>query len=99
MPSLKPYPAPLVIAPLQNDQHTHTLILLLGRGSNGERFGQVFLESTDVAQRLPTLKFVFPTARKRRSTMLKRIPINQWFDNHSLDNPNTRTELQVDRLE
>ncbi|KAB8220933.1 Alpha/Beta hydrolase protein [Aspergillus novoparasiticus] len=99
MPSSKSYPAPLVIAPLKSDQHTHTIILLHGRGSNGERFGQVFLESTDIARCLPTAKFVFPTARKRRSTVLKRIPINQWFDNYSLEDPNTRTELQVDGLE
>ncbi|KAE8357953.1 Alpha/Beta hydrolase protein [Aspergillus caelatus] len=99
MPGPKPYPAPLVIAPLKSNQHTHTIILLHGRGRNGERFGQVFLESTDIARRLPTVKFVFPTARKRRSTVLKRIPINQWFDNYSLEDPNIRTELQVDGLE
>ncbi|OGM46192.1 phospholipase/carboxylesterase [Aspergillus bombycis] len=99
MPGSKPYPAPLVIAPQRSDRHTHTLILLHGRGSNGERFGQVFLESTHIARRLPTVKFVFPTARKRRSTVLKRIPINQWFDNYSLEDPNTRTDLQVDGLE
>ncbi|KAE8343231.1 hypothetical protein BDV24DRAFT_172985 [Aspergillus arachidicola] len=99
MPSTKSYSAPLVIAPLKSDRHTHTIILLHGRGSNGERFGQVFLESTDIARRLPTAKFVFPTARKRRSTVLKRIPISQWFENYSLEDPNTRTELQVDGLE
>ncbi|KAB8211877.1 Alpha/Beta hydrolase protein [Aspergillus parasiticus] len=99
MPSTKSYPAPLVIAPLKSDQHTHTIILLHGRGSNGERFGQVFLESTNIARCLPTAKFVFPTARKRRSTVLKRIPINQWYDNYSLEDPNIRTELQIDGLE
>ncbi|KAE8312515.1 Alpha/Beta hydrolase protein [Aspergillus transmontanensis] len=99
MPSTKSYPAPLVIAPLKSDQHTHTIILLHGRGSNGERFGQVFLESTNIARCLPTAKFVFPTARKRRSTVLKRIPINQWYDNYSLEDPNIRTGLQIDGLE
>ncbi|KAK1147707.1 hypothetical protein N8T08_001052 [Aspergillus melleus] len=99
MPSSKPYPTPLVIPPLRNDEHTHTIILLHGRGSNSERFGSVFLETTEIAQRLPTAKFIFPTAKKRRSTVLKRIPIHQWFDNYSLDDPNTRTELQVDGLE
>lgn len=98
MPPPKPYPAPLVIPPLDNDQHTHTIILLHGRGSNGERFGHVFIES-GIAKRLPTTKFIFPTARKRRSTVLKRIPINQWFDNYSLEDPNTRAELQLDGLQ
>ncbi|GAQ05820.1 acyl-protein thioesterase 1 [Aspergillus lentulus] len=99
MPPSKPYPSPLVIPPLRNDQHTHTIILLHGRGSNSERFGRVFIESTGIAKRLPTTKFIFPTARKRRSTVLKRIPINQWFDNYSLEDPNTRTELQLDGLQ
>jgi predicted esterase len=44
------------------------------------------------------VKFVFPTASKRRSTVLKKIPINQWFDNYSLDDPNQRVDLQVDGL-
>ncbi|GFG24787.1 acyl-protein thioesterase 1 [Aspergillus udagawae] len=96
MPPSKTYPSPLVIPPPRNDQHTHTIILLHGRGSNGEDFGHVFIESTDIAQRLPTTKFIFPTASRRRSTVMKRIPINQWFDNYSLKDPNTRTELQID---
>ncbi|KAL5341366.1 Alpha/Beta hydrolase protein [Aspergillus crustosus] len=99
MPPFKSYPPPLVIDPLSSDQHTHTIILLHGRGSNSDRFGHVFLESTGIAKRLPTSKFIFPTASKRRSTVLKRVPINQWFDNYSLDDPNTRTELQLDGLQ
>lgn len=94
----KSYPTPLIISPLKNDKHTHTIILLHGRGSNAERFGSVFLESTEIARRLPTVKFIFPTAKKRRSTVLKRTPIHQWFDNYSLEDPNARTELQVDGL-
>lgn len=89
----------LIVPPFRNDQHTHTIILLHGRGSNSERFGHVFIDSTDISKRLPTTKFVFPTARKRRATIFKRIPINQWFDNYSLDDPNTRTELQTDGLQ
>lgn len=86
------YPVPLTIPPL-GEKHTHTLILLHGRGSNAERFGLEFLSSANLQPRLPTVKFVFPTARKRRSTVLKRIPINQWFDNYSLDDPGQRTDL------
>lgn len=54
----------------------HTIILLHGRGSNSERFGHVFIESAGIAKCLPTVKFIFPTAKKRRSTALKRVPIN-----------------------
>ncbi|PLB41872.1 alpha/beta hydrolase [Aspergillus candidus] len=94
-----PYLTRLVIPPLQNGKHTHTIIFLHGRGSNSEHFGSVFLESTDIARRLPTVKFIFPTAKKRRATVLKRTPIHQWFDNYSLEDPNVRIELQVDGLE
>ncbi|KAH8702000.1 Alpha/Beta hydrolase protein [Talaromyces proteolyticus] len=93
----KPYPDPLTIEPLST-QHTHTFIILHGRGSNAERFGHELLASANLAARLPTVKFVFPTASKRRSTILKKTPINQWFDNYSLDDPNERTDLQVDGL-
>lgn len=93
----KPYPAPLVISPFSKE-HTHTIIALHGRGSNAERFGHEILASANLQARLPTVKFVFPTASKRRSTILKRIPINQWYDNYSLDDPGQRTDLQIDGL-
>lgn len=99
MSSSKPYPSPLIIPPLRNDQHTHTIILLHGRGSNSERFGRVFMETTGIARRLPTTKFIFPTARKRRATAMNRICINQWFDNDSLEDPNARTDMQIDGLQ
>lgn len=93
----KGYPAPLIVSPL-SDEHTHTIIALHGRGSNAERFGLELLASADLKARLPTVKFIFPTASKRRSTVLKRVPISQWFDNYSLDDPGQRTDLQVDGL-
>ncbi|CAG7934639.1 unnamed protein product [Penicillium olsonii] len=93
----KGYPAPLVVQPL-GAEHTHTIIALHGRGSNAERFGRELLASADLKTRLPTVKFVFPTASKRRSTILKKIPINQWYDNYSLENPGERTDLQIDGL-
>ena len=93
----KPYPTPLIVPPSSN-KHTHTIISLHGRGSNAERYGHELLQSANLSARLPTVKFVFPTASKRRSTVLKKIPINQWFDNYSLDDPGERTELQVEGL-
>ncbi|KAK2745909.1 hypothetical protein FQN57_003522 [Myotisia sp. PD_48] len=94
----RPYSEPLVIPPVLSAEHTHTFILLHGRGSNAERFGMEFLEVANLSARLPTVKFIFPTASKRRSTVLKRIPINQWFDNYSLEDPGERSELQIDGL-
>lgn len=87
----------MIVQPL-SDEHTHTIIALHGRGSNGERFGLELLASASLKARLPTVKFIFPTASKRRSTVLKRVPINQWFDNYSLDDPGQRADLQIDGL-
>lgn len=94
----KAYPQPLSVDPLSASEHTHTLILLHGRGSNASRFGHELLRSANLPARLPTVKFVFPTARRRRSTVLKKIPIHQWFDNYSLEDPDQRTDLQVEGL-
>ncbi|KAK4865004.1 hypothetical protein LT330_001627 [Penicillium expansum] len=55
------YPAPIVIPPL-GDEHTHTIISLHGRGSNANLFGYVLLANASLQARLPTVKFVFPTA-------------------------------------
>ncbi|KAJ6002929.1 hypothetical protein N7451_005476, partial [Penicillium sp. IBT 35674x] len=79
----KPYPTPLVIQPAE--EPTHTIIALHGRGGNAERFGHELLASANVRARLPTVRFVFPTASKRRSKILKRTPINQCFHNYSFD--------------
>ncbi|RDW93418.1 putative Phospholipase [Aspergillus mulundensis] len=91
------YPTPLTIPPLTS--HTHTLILLHGRGSNATLFGHEFLASTALASRLPTTKFIFPTAAKRRAILFNRTPIDQWFDNWSLDEPNYRSEIQIEGLQ
>ncbi|KAJ5358640.1 Phospholipase/carboxylesterase/thioesterase [Penicillium cataractarum] len=91
----KPYPTPLVIQPL-HEEHTYTIISLHGRGSNAERYGCELLQYGNLQARLLTVKFIFPTARKRRATIFKRMPINQWFDNYSLDGPGQKVDLQVE---
>ncbi|KAJ5823329.1 Phospholipase/carboxylesterase/thioesterase [Penicillium robsamsonii] len=91
------YPAPLVIPPL-GEEHTHTIISLHGKGSNAKRFGHVLLADANLQARLPTVKFVFPTASKRRATRFKKMAINQWFDNYSIEDPGERTDLQVEGL-
>jgi predicted esterase len=97
----KGYPEPLVIPP--SIAHTHSVILLHGRGSNATRFGLEFLGSKtssgkSLQELFPFVKFIFPTAKKRRSTVLKRVMIHQWFDNYSLDDPTERQELQYEGL-
>lgn len=95
------WPEPLVVLPTA--AHTHSIVLLHGRGSNGERFGLELLASKasdnkTLVESFPSVKFIFPTAKKRRSTVLKRIPINQWFDNFSLEDPSQRKNLQYDGI-
>ncbi|KAF3313917.1 hypothetical protein TWF173_005510 [Orbilia oligospora] len=95
------YPEPFVVE--ASSRHTQTCILLHGRGSNGPKFGEALLASqtadgSTLRDIFPSMKFIFPTAKKRRSTILKRIPINQWFDNYSLEDPSMREHLQVDGL-
>ena len=100
--SSKGRPDPLIILP--TTAHTHTFILLHGLGSNGEKFGQEFVDSatspddTRMTELFPGMKFVFPAAKKRRSTAFKRAMINQWFDIPSLEDPSKRQDLQPEGL-
>ena len=84
--------------------HIHTCILLHGRGSNGHLFGSRLLDAKTssgktLSECFPNMKFIFPTAKGRRSTALNRIKINQWFDIYSLEDPSEREHLQVEGLE
>jgi hypothetical protein len=97
----KGYPEPLIVPSSQI--HTHSAILLHGRGSNATRFGLELLKSRTssgktLQELFPSVKFIFPTASRRRSTILKRVPINQWFDNYSLEDPTERQDLQYEGL-
>lgn len=95
------YPEPLVVLPAR--EHRHTFIILHGRGSNAEEFGPDLLEtlispSQTFMDAFPHVKFIFPTASKRRAMAYDRSVINQWFDNGSLQTPDDREELQIDGL-
>ncbi|KAK0658844.1 hypothetical protein DIS24_g4524 [Lasiodiplodia hormozganensis] len=96
------WPEPLIIAPTA--PHTHTLILLHGRGGNAKEFGPFLLFATPTSSELclpalfPGVKWVFPTAKKRRAALFKRMPISQWFDNWSLEYPEDRQELQYEGI-
>ncbi|KUJ23479.1 alpha/beta-hydrolase [Mollisia scopiformis] len=82
------YPAPFIVPP--TTAHTQTILFLHGRGSNGEKFGQELLASKTatgqtIQERFPGMKFIFPTAKKRRAKWYKRALISQWFDNVPID--------------
>ena len=116
------YPKPFVVGPRKN--HKHSLILLHGRGGNGEKFGTDFLASETMlnsseaatrsdaatksdaavfASMLPNVKFIFPTASKRRAKWYNRATISQWFDSVPIDEQDAgmskeEEEWQIDGL-
>jgi predicted esterase len=96
------HPDPFIVQPTSH--HTQTLILLHGLGSNGEKFGTELLATgtTSAGQTLPEIfpgaRFVFPTAKRRRSTAFNRAVITQWFDIASVDDPSFGCDKQYDGL-
>lgn len=81
-------------------QHTHTAILLHGRGSTGEEFAEeLLLESRlsgqmTLAQKLPRWRWVFPSSRTLWSTTFEE-EMPTWFEAHSLTDVSTGQNLQV----
>jgi lysophospholipase II len=93
-------PAPHIHHP--QGSHTHTVILLYGRGSYGPEFAEELFSSTtsngqDLASSLPTYRWVFPTARDRWSTTFEE-EMCSWFDAYSISDIQARQELQKDGL-
>jgi lysophospholipase II len=80
-------------------QHTHTAILLHGRGSNGEEFASELAASTlpggmTLMQKLPGWRWVFPTSRELWSTAFEE-DMTAWFEAHSLTDVTARQDLQA----
>ncbi|KAF4434735.1 acyl- thioesterase 1 [Fusarium acutatum] len=82
------------------ESHTHTAVLLHGRGSNGEEFAQELFEETllsdqsSLAQKLPSWRWVFPSSRELWSTAFQQ-DMPAWFEAHSLTDIMARQELQI----
>ncbi|KAM0316072.1 hypothetical protein ACHAPQ_011425 [Fusarium lateritium] len=80
--------------------HTHTAILLHGRGSNGEEFAQELFDETklsdgtSLAQKLPSWRWVFPSSRELWSTAFEE-DMPAWFEAHSLTDTTARQDLQI----
>ncbi|EYE98991.1 uncharacterized protein EURHEDRAFT_383180 [Aspergillus ruber CBS 135680] len=94
------FPEPYVHPPITT--HTHTIILLHGRGSFGRELAEeLFFSNTTNNQNLPTtlptVRWVFPTSRNYWDTKFEE-EIPEWFDAYSLTNIEERQELQVEGL-
>ncbi|KAL4913601.1 Alpha/Beta hydrolase protein [Aspergillus aurantiobrunneus] len=94
------FPAPHVHAPRAT--HTHTVILLHGRGSNGAEFAEELFASVTSRKKslpacLPGWRWVFPTSRDRWTTAFQE-EMRSWFDAYSLSNIQERQALQIEGL-
>lgn len=83
-------------------QHTHTAIMLHGRGSNGPEFAEELFSTLapgqkNFAQRFPSWRWVFPSSQELWSTAYEeRRPA--WFEAHSLDDLTARQDLQTEGI-
>ncbi|KAJ1323187.1 lysophospholipase II [Microdochium nivale] len=95
-------PATYIVEP--TTVHTQSIILLHGLGDNGRNFGTLLLQSGvtsagyTLLQLLPSARFIFPSAKRRRSSAFKRAMLTQWFDVARLPDPEYRKETQLQGL-
>ena len=81
--AMKPDSSPVVVDPTA--LHTHTLIMLHGRGSNAQRFAH-------------DMSHIFPQAPLRRCTARKRMKMNVWFDSASFEDPSIHEHLHIEGI-
>ncbi|KAF2274442.1 alpha/beta-hydrolase [Westerdykella ornata] len=79
--------------------HTHTALMLHGRGSNGEEFAEEILESKlsdgcSLYEKLPGCRWVFPSSGTLWSAAFQE-DIPAWFEAHSLTDITERQDLQA----
>jgi len=97
-------PPPFIVEP-SSRVHTHSIILLHGRGSNGEKFGKELLETGICSNGMtlpdvfPGARFIFPTSKRRRAKAFNRAMLTQWFDLASLDDPSHRSQTELEGIE
>lgn len=91
-----------VVPPQAPHPHTHTIIALHGRGSQGpefadELFGAKTSSGLNLRDSFPSWKWVFPSSQKRHSTVFQE-ELDEWFDIYSLTDPSQREDLQIEGL-
>ncbi len=91
-----------IVSPKPGYKHTSTVIFLHGRGSTCEEFAAELFESEasqpvngprTLPDLLPTVRWVFPRAPVLRSERFDE-DMSQWFDIWSVEDPDSRPELQ-----
>jgi len=89
-----------IIEPIS--EHTHTAIMLHGRGSNGPEFAEELAETaapgqTPLTQRFPGWRWVFPSSQELWSTAFEEM-LPAWFEAHSLTDTTVREDLQMEGI-
>ena len=85
-----------------SSEHTHTAIMLHGRGSNGPEFAEELAETMVPGQkpltdRFPSWRWVFPSSRELWSTAFEEM-LPAWFEAHSLTDTSARADLQMEGI-
>ncbi|KAK4143246.1 Alpha/Beta hydrolase protein [Dichotomopilus funicola] len=89
-----------VIEPASPHTHTHTAIMLHGRGSNGPEFAQELAETAapgqkHLLQRFPSWRWVFPSSQQEMWSIAFEETLPAWFEAHSLTDTSERQDLQI----
>ena len=89
---------PIIINPRRND-HQHTIILLHDLNQTAEPFMRDFINTTKIPHDLPTVRFIFPTAKADTFGLFgQHKGLNQWFQVRDTYNPNTDADGQIPGL-
>ena len=88
---------PFVINP--QGEHTHTAVLLHGRGSSGEEFAEELFASNGKAlqNEFPGCKWIFPSAEGLYDQKFQEV-ITSWFVAPSLADPTEGQKLQIPEI-
>jgi lysophospholipase-2 len=94
------FPSPVIFEPISH--HSHTIIMLHGRGSNGLEFAnELFEAQTAVSNRgetlrsrFPSCRWVFPSSREFWSSTFEE-EMAAWFEADSLTDISAKSDLQV----
>ncbi|KAK4250825.1 Alpha/Beta hydrolase protein [Corynascus novoguineensis] len=85
-----------------SSKHTHTAVMLHGRGSNGPEFAEEIAETAAPGQkpltaRFPTWRWVFLSSQELWSTAFQET-LPAWFEAHSLTDTSVRQDMQMDGI-
>lgn len=91
-------PGPVHIVPARS-HHTHTAILLHGRGSDGAEFAEELFttrlsDGSSLADKLPGWRWVFPSSKASWSSTFQDY-IHSWFEAPSLSDPELGQDMQI----